>query len=343
MTHRLTLQIGTPVAGRATLTDLAFFGDSFTAGANNTDDISTRFSTVASGTLGVTEHNTAVGGTGNYFNSNGQYIASRVLSNTSPPAVAPYAPTWTCAVIQVSINNLNRTALNADPTIVAKHLATSIRRLRAAGRYDIINNSALFSHTGSISGDRATGNATWTLNVPSDFPGGVLRVYGAKFTGQGGVETFTVDGSAAGSITNKDAVVPATYSEPWDFALPSLSAGAHTVVGTISSVVTNEFISGVDFEGPNPQPLVIVCGAAQAPGYPGGAVAITDAKVVELNGDVTSMLAAQFPSDSAVVFVSFDTILGKNSANFGSDTIHPNPTGNALLANGIVSAINAHY
>jgi hypothetical protein len=341
--HSLRLQIGTPVAGRGTLTDLAFFGDSFTAGANNTDDVSTRFSTVAAGLLGVTEHNFGVGGVGNYINSNGQYIASQVTGNVVPPAAAPYAAAYRSAVIQASINNLNRTALNADPTIVATHLATSIRRLRAVGRYDIINNSALFSHTGSISGDRATGNATWTLNVPSDFPGGVLRVYGAKFTGQGGVETFTVDGSAAGTITNKDAVVPATYSEPWDFALPSLSAGAHTVVGTISSVTSNEFISGVDFEGAGTPPLVIVCGAARAPGYPGGAVAITDAKVLELNSDVASMLSAQFSGATGIVTVSFDTVLGKNGANFGADTIHPNVTGNSLLAHAIADAITANY
>lgn len=337
------------LSGRPSLTDLIFAGDSFTAGENNGDDISTRFSTVACGLLTtalghtVTEHNTAVGGTGNYFNSNGQYISSRVVSNVVPPATAPYAPAFWAAVIQASINNLNRTALNADPTVVSKQLGISIRRLRAAGRYDVINNSALFSHTGSISGDRATGNATLTLTTPSDFPGGVLRAYGVKFTGQGGVHTFTVDGSAAGTITNKDAVVPATYSEGWDFSLPSLSAGSHTIVSTISSVVSNEFISGFDFEDPTKLPLVVVCTAARAPGYPGGAVAITDAKVVEMNGDVTDMIAAQFPSDPSIVVDDFDSILGDVRGNFGADSIHPNATGNSLLGHTIDSTIRANY
>lgn len=332
---------------RGALTAVGFFGDSFAEGETNGDAQSARFPTQTCGLLSsavghtVTESNFAVGGTRNYANSNGSYIGSRALDNSRPPAAAPYGPVWRCAVLQASINNLNQTAVHADPTIVSRNVATSIHRLRSGVCYDITRDSAKYGYAGSMTGDRATGAAVWTLTTPSDFPGGVPRAYGAKFTGWGGTETFTVDGGAAGAITNQDAAVPATYSELWDCAMPTVAPGAHTIVGTISGVAgSGEFMGGVDFEYGVP-PLIVVCLMARAPGYPGGTYGITDADVVIANAAVTARLAASFPSDPNIVVVDFDAVLGKS--HFGADSIHPDPTGAGLLAAAIAAAITAHY
>lgn len=329
------------------VTRVAFFGDSFTEGIPGPTRPSLSFPARVAAMLGAHEDNYGVGGARNHQTTN--TILSRALQLTNLPAAAPYQPTHQAAVVQASINNLNLAAVIADMTIVTRSLQRTIHRLRAAGSYEA-RTGAMWAFGGSwsnIDGDtnsgtgikRATANAsTWTLTVPSDFPGGVLRVYGYKATGFGAIETITVDGAAHGSLDNRDATAT-SGSEPWEYPI-TLAAGTHTIVGTISSLATVESLNGADFESTDP-PIVVVLNTAKTRNYPGGAHTIVDADVTASNAAVAAMLTATWPGDSRIALVDIDTLLGKNDAYLNSDGIHPNDAGAALIANAITSAIVA--
>lgn len=330
---------------------VAFYGDSFTSGVPNgvdggPSDLAHRYATLTAGLLDATEENHGVGGARQHLAAGN--ILTNVYQTTAPPSVAPYGAVHQVAVVQASINNLTLAAVIADLGIVTDALARAVHRLRAAGTYEAYDGAA-WSFTGlwadvatdtansGLGVKRALANgAAWTLAVPADFPGGVLRVYGPKATGFGAVETITVDGAAHGSIDNRDATVQ-SGSQAWEYPV-TLSAGAHTVHGVVSSIATVENINGADFE-PAHSPLVIVLNTARAPVYPGGEHTITDADVVNSNAAVAATLTTDFPGDPHVVLIDLDALLGANPANFGSDSIHPGDAGTALMADAIRDAI----
>lgn len=339
------------LASEPPLEAVAFFGDSFTEGVPNgidggPSDLAHRYATLTAGLLGVTEQNYGVGGARNFLSAG--YILTNVYQHTAPPSAAPYAPVHQASVVQASINNLNLNPVMANLGIVTNSLKRAVHRLRAAGTYEALGG-AMWSFTGSWTDvptttansgtgvKRATANgAAWTLTVPADFSGGVLRVYGPKATGFGAVHTITVDGSAHGTVDNRNATIQ-SGSEVWEYPI-TLTAGAHTVHGVISSISTVDSINGADFEPTSP-PLVVVLNTARAPVYPGGEHTITNANVVASNAAVSSMLGAEFPGDPHVVLVDIDAVLGANPANFGSDSVHPGNAGTALMATAISQAI----
>jgi lysophospholipase L1-like esterase len=330
---------------------VAFYGDSFTFGVPNggqggPSDLAHRYSTLTAGLLDATEENHGIGGARNHLSTG--YILTNVYQTTAPPSVAPYGPVHQVAVIQVSINNLNLNPVIANLGIITDALKRAIHRLRAAGTYEALGGAA-WSWTGSwqdvptLTANTGTGvkraftnGDAWTLAVPADFPGGVLRVYGPKATGFGAVETITVDGAAHGTIDNRTATIQ-SGSEAWAYPI-ALSAGAHTVHGVVSSISTVENINGADFALPT-RPFVVVLNTARAPVYPGGEHTTTGADVVASNAAVAAMLSSEFAGDPDVALVDIDALLGANPANFGSDSIHPGNAGTALMAAAISEAI----
>jgi lysophospholipase L1-like esterase len=331
--------------GSSVPTRVAFFGDSFSEGVPGPTRQTLAFPERVAAMLGCHADNYGVGGARNHQTTN--TILSRALQVTKPPIVAPYQPAHQVAVIQASINNLNLPTVITDLSIVTRSLARAIRHIRAAGTYEALDTGR-FTYGGSwstILGDtnsgtgvkRATANAsTWSLAVPSDFPGGILRVYGFKAPTFGAIHTITVDGAAHGTIDNRDATAT-NGSEPWEYPI-TLTAGTHTVAGTISSIATVENMNGADFEGTD-SPIVVVLNTAKTRNYPGGTHTIVDADVTASNAAVAAMLAAQFPGDARVVLIDVDALLGKNDAYLNADGIHPNDAGHALIAAAISSAV----
>jgi lysophospholipase L1-like esterase len=338
-----------------TIDSVAFYGDSFTEGVPNGGDggpsnLAHRYSTLTAGLLGVTEENHGVGGARNYLAAGN--ILTNVYQTTAPASAAPYAAVHQVCVIQASINNLNLNPVIADLGIVTDSLKRAIHRLRAGGTYEALGG-AMWSFTGSWADvttttansgtgvKRATGNgATWTLAVPADFPGGVLRIYGPKATDFGGIHTITVDGGAHGTIDNRDATIQ-SGSEAWEYPI-TLTAGAHTVHGVLSSLDSVDNLNGADFKVTS-TPLVVVLNTARAPNYPGGEHTPVNADVVASNAAVASMLSSEFSGDPHVVLVDIDALLGANPANFGSDSVHPGDAGTALMATAIATAITDHF
>lgn len=330
---------------RPPLTDLAFFGDSFTeGGTDGLSDPSMRFPTQTCALLDVTEHTFGQGGARNWFASSGENILDQVYNETATPDSAPYGSPWQAAVIQASINNLNTTAADNDLTVVTDTLRRSIRRIRSAGSYPK-GTVAPWAQDGSWTGDgsRATGDgATATLSVPADFPGGRMFLHGARFDGSGGTETVTLDAAPAGTVDTTTATVEFDDAQPWDLDLGTLTAGTHTVATTIDDLVGfGEFLNGADFETSDTPPLVIVLNTARAPSYPGGTHLISDADVTASNAAVAAMLSSDFPAD--VVLVDIDALLGNDADNFGPDGIHPNDAGAGLIAAAIAAAVDEHY
>ena len=336
------------------MTGISFYGDSFTDGTGASDGAH-KFSTLVANELGMTEHNYGAGGARQNLNLESgtiPYILLQVYQSTTVPRSAPYASAAETSVIQVSINNLNLTEFLANSFgIVTKSLSRAIQRIRAGGGWEGLAG-APFTYAGTvddtIEADANTGTgykkawtngSTWTLVLPSDFPGGEVDVYGPKTASYGGTWTVTLDGSAHGSIVNSNAT--ATFgSEPWVYKLSGLTSGTHTIVGTLSAVATVEQFNGADFKA-GTSPLIIVLNTCRTTTYPGGTHTTTDTDVNNSNAAVATMLATDYPSDPKIVFVDIDSVIAKNAGRLAVDGIHPNDTGHQLIADAIVSAINA--
>lgn len=349
--------VGSPTipGQRDPLTAVSFFGDSFTAGGTNGDPLSVRFASQTCALLGVTENNHGIGGArqGLFVNSGvGDDILLQVYQNIAPPSSTPYAPVVQAAVISCSINNLTEQAYVDDLSIGITMVRRGIERIRAAGGYEALDAGWTFpagtweqipatdANTGTGVMRAESNGATWQFVVPADFPGGVLRVYGPKIAGFGAIESITVDGGSPTSVDNTDATVT-QGSQPWSFDA-TLSSGAHTIAGAISSLNTVEEVNGADFEI-SQVPVVCVLNTAHSPNYPGGAHTITDQNVTDQNTQLANMLSNVYGADPNVIPVDMDAILGDDPANFGADGIHPNQTGAGLIAAALADAISARF
>lgn len=351
--------VGSPTIPSAVtpLTSILFAGDSFTAGGNNGDSTTTRFAsqtiTKLNAALGwsATENNVGSGGARQFLNvgSGITAIGTQVYQAVTLPSAAPYVSPIQCAVIQASINNLNWTETIADIAgTIMFALKHQIHYLRSGGAYHALGGKVTYggSYTTILETDgnwgtgvkRAQANGdTASLAVPSDFPGGTLYIAGPKTKSFGGVETVVLDSVTNGTSNNKDAVIT-EGSQPWVYPLPSLAAGTHTVGLTTSSIASVDNFNGAYFEAAVP-PYVIVLNTARSPIYPGGTHTTTDTDVTNSNTGLTTMMSSEFSGATRLVVIDVDTILGKITGNFGADGIHPNSTGNGLIADAIVSAI----
>lgn len=330
------------------ITALKLFGHSYVSGTGATKR-DYAFGPRLAALLGAREENFGVSGSqwALKFNS-----AALLMQNVTPPNAAPYQVGSQVSVICTGLNDLNTQVLiDSNLKHFENTLRASIMRLRAKRRHEAETDSTwVFSgganslQTSQNSGTgyrRLTANGnTWTINVPSDFPGGELQIHGVHFDAWGAQSTVTVDGSA---YTTWDTRTTTQYPDvalfhPTLLKITGLSAGAHTIVGTVANINSGNFETIDYWQVPSTDPgLVVVCNVARVPTYPGGGThTATDADVANINTIIRNV-CAEF--DSRVIVYDMDSALGKNSALFYSDGTHPNDDGHAQIASDLYKLI----
>jgi hypothetical protein len=332
---------------------LTVFGHSYGIGqgASSTDD---RFTTKLAGLLHAQENNQAVAGARLSWHASGNGIGGyeTVLQGiTNSRSFAPYQANDTSYLFMYGINDLAELgSSNLTPfdsalrTIIARSRAGAIFESETAANITfsgtwVTAGNCFSSCSGTAYKQDATNGDTFTVNVPADFPGGTVDVgFIANSNGTGAVSTFTVDGGAAGSIDTRNAEAPGGHATGLVKRFTGLSAGAHTIVGTTSSVTGTLNVDYWQIESPNP-PLTIVPLSPKPANYSAYSVSSfqpNDADIDTLNTHVKSVVS-EF--DSNVIAPDLTNVLGKKSANFAADGLHPNDQGYAIIASTIYQAI----
>jgi lysophospholipase L1-like esterase len=264
-------------------------------------------------------------------------------------------------------------------TAITHALRTIISRARASSVYEAGGGEqsgqwsfgAGFSSQTSVTGNSGTAyrratsttSATATFTLPSDFPGGTVAIGLRGSVGALG-GTITWSGTASQGTSGTTSV---------SNLMPSATAGGNrghivrrvtgltsgdaskTIVATVTSVDSTGEV-GIDYaqiEATANPPLVVLCnvprlksnsaysgygnywGGTGTPGSTG------DADVAALNAAYAS-LVGEF-SDGSVVLADIDGALGKTSAWYQSDGVHPNELGSSAIARAIVTAIRTSY
>ncbi len=208
-------------------------------------------------------------------------------------------------------------------------------------------------------GNTVFNNAVATYTIPADFPGGTVAFGFAGAAGAFG-GTLTVGGTAGvtGTISTSNIMPGASGSHGHVCVRYALTAGnagqtiTFTVTATDTTTGTSEIaIDYAQIEATTPN-LVVVCNIARllnAAAYASysspasywsngsNAGASGDTDVANFNADVASV-AAEF--DGNVVAADIDSALGKVTANYGPDGIHPSEIGALLCASAIRTAVN---
>lgn len=191
----------------------------------------------------------------------------------------------------------------------------------------------------------STTTATITLTLPSDYNGETVAV---QFIAEpsatvGGTVTFSGTAGVTGTLTTVAQVpaagvqhIPVVRRMGAVDGLTAADAGL-TIVMTLSSVTTEMFFDGWWLEADYPPPVIVAdCPRVTAAGYAGYANAPTDTDVANLNATIASTVA-EF--DGMVQIAACDAALGKVTANFGPDGLHPNEVGAGLIVDAYLNAI----
>lgn len=342
---------------------IEFTGHSQTYGYG-TSELSQRWSTRLSTLLKAQEVNRGIPGA-NFMGgavNNGGWV--NVVQNvTRSRTAAPYLSPTNMAAIQLGQNDLTWT--DGGNTNQVKHtLRTIISRYRAAAVFEAeaasgsgITYGGTWTNQGSSSTansgsgyKQATANgATYTISVPSDFPGGTVTVGLIGVTGTAGAtHTYTVDGNGShasctsfGCSFNTKAASTGIIagSAGLTVRFTGLSAGAHTIVGTVGSITTSTGVDYWQIEAPQP-PLVAVLNVARILNYSAYGATVNDTDVTDLN---TAMQQVVSEFDSSVVYVDVDSAINKTPAYFYPDGGHFNDWGNAVIAATVYkAALNAN-
>lgn len=346
---------------------IAFFGDSYTYGleANTlprsavdvaTTDRNLRYPTLVGARLGTEPRNFGLSGTSSPATSGGGGQLSRVLREITPLWTPPFSAVYPVVVLRLSWNDWGLTGMTT--TLQTDNVRAMIHRARAGAVLHV--NSAAFVMAQGAGGTGWSTNAafegvsgrvikwatangnTWTLTLPSDFPGGTLRLAGIRDNNSGSVHTITVDGGAYGTwdtrLTNTQANYNATA-----YSITGLAAGAHTIVGTIGNIVNSvDYFNYCQIDAPNP-PLVVVMLINKMTTYPAGQ---TDTQVDNANTAISAMIASDF-TDGKVVTIDTNTVLGNKAAAYynnvsGGDGWHPSMRGHSAIADAVVASIRAN-
>ncbi len=327
-------------------------GHSYTTGFGASSQYVYGYTNVLASLLHAQSQNHGVGGAVASWNQTGANPGdggyAKVLQDVKPTrTAAPYLPMSGVGIINYGINDLGAdTSCSSGPFIQAERAIIS--RYRAAAVFEESDSSVAFAAGGgpawgtvastndnSGSGYKSAGGNgnTYTITVPSDFPGGTIDIGLIATQGSNGaVHTFTVDGSAAGSIDTRG--IAATNSGKKTGVVKrftGLSAGAHTIVGTISSFTGSTYFDYWQIEAPQSR-VVLVENLARMftyTIYSTWTCTPTDSNVAAANTALTS-LVAEF--DSSVIMVDADSALAKTQANFAGDNAHPNDQGYAKIA-----------
>jgi hypothetical protein len=197
--------------------------------------------------------------------------------------------------------------------------------------------SANLIYTGDrVIGFNANGN-TVTDVVPASFPGGEVDLFFIGSDTKGGILSFTVDGVAAGTLDIRTTTLKVGKFCLAVMRLPGLSAGAHTIVSTLSSmnVGGGPYHDSWGVLAPVP-PLAIINGVT-----PTGAKFTAPNRQTALNTALAS-LAAEFPA-AEVKFYDRDALIPDQATfdAFMNDGTHPTDEGHGMLAKGLVDLISA--
>ncbi len=237
-------------------------------------------------------------------------------------------------------------------------LAATISRIRATPGSIKLANDASIAYSSGWTYDSGstfgvpvqysfTSGNTYTITLPSSFPGGTVCIDLLTAVTDGATHTFTLDGNAAGSINivGNSGGVEIT---PSVFRIPGVKMGAHTIVGTISALsgaTTRTEVVGWHHETA-PLPVVICLKQQKLIDYSAfGAHAPNDTDVATINTAIDTVCAA---FDSNVVSVDLDGIMAKQQALFmyydglTSDWVHPGPLGHKLIASVLRNVIRTH-
>jgi lysophospholipase L1-like esterase len=296
--------------------------------------------------LGMVEDNYCVAGTYAIQGTGNMYDRISVQLPALPTAAAaPLRAPVNAAVIYVGHNDISpslQPSIAAEPSILIDFLRASIRALRAGQRAHIgaapmvlaggtwgTNSSA--SWFGGSTRFATTNGWTWTLTLPSTFPGGQVEIVGIRQLNTGAVHTITIDGQAAASWDTRGATQ--AMIRPTTYTTPVLSAGTHTIQGTIGNIVGGvEHLHYWQIVHPDPPPVVF----ANVCRTPAAANGQTDG-VVATFLPLYRQLAAEF-TDGRVVLIEADAIFNKATDMFGDGT-HPSVKGAAAVAEVMANAL----
>ncbi len=298
--------------------------------------------------LGVTEDNYCVSGTGS---NAGETPFKRISVNVPAPATAtPMRAPVDMAAIYHGYNdaangNINGIGSPTETSVMGDYLRCQCYMLRAGiGAAARLHATWSFAQGGggsnwseAINVDyfgqgfkqaNANGN-TWTITLPADFPGGEIGVVGVTYNGSGALHTLTVDGGAAGTWDTRGSTTAVV--RPKLKRITGLTAGAHTIVGTISNINTLEWLIAYYVPHTDPPPIAYAL-INRTYLYPAGTPpnVQSDTAVANINAAI-SPVAAEF-TDGRVVAVDTDAVLQKLAVNFGADGIHPSDVGHDLIA-----------
>lgn len=348
----VTLAAATAAAKKISrLTRLRVIGHSYAdpiLGSNFAVD--QRFTAKVCALLGTKEENYSVAGAGMYLDGTAtlQYLRSGVV----PGEVAPWLPACQAALIFMGINDVAvPSLLSAGFAGTADTLRMLIERNRAGGVMETNGASWAFATgtggvawtQGSVSlaagSNGATAGAngnTWTLTLPSTFPGGAVSIFGVRSTTSGAVHTITVDGSAVAAWDTRSN--PNGVTVPSRYRTAVLAAGAHTIVGTITNLAAGgEILDFACFDGTT-IPLVVVANTPRitAQGIT-ASPSRSDANVATINAVIAGVLAEY---DSKVVLWDADAAMAKTTTYFTTqDGTHPNALGHAKLAESLLTVL----
>lgn len=263
--------------------------------------------------------------------------------------------------VAVVFGGVNDAAVQAIVTNSYKAITEGIRtcccRLRQAASFEESHASVVLAQGAGATGwttgvasklmsgstlaqETANGN-TFTITVPSYFPGGEIDIYMLVPAGGGCVWTITLDGAAQASFDTRGA---GGTNEPRVYRLQGVSAGTHTIVGTVTNRQgSGDYLDSWGWAAPIPG-LVMVPNIPRAPSYPFVDHVTTDAEITTINGLIAGVVAT---FDSRVALVDVDSAFqnaGTALANlFFTDNIHPNDAGHTVLTQAFYNAAAANW
>ena len=338
------------------VTKIEVSGHSIAFGVGASNYATTAFSRKLAAMLHAQERNISRGGavvswdesaTGTTSGDGGY---ARVLQKIKPTATqAPYLPMDGIGVVEYGLNDTSYLG-NGVTTPIENGLRTVIARYLAGAVFEDNDPSVSYTGTWGTTGatrfnsgtsftSTATNGDSYTISVPSDFPGGTIDIgLIAESNGNSGTYTFTVDGSAAGSVSTSGQAA-SSHSTGMVYRITGLSSGAHTIVGTVSAVSGATHFDYWQIESEKPR-IVLLPSSFRAYDYStvfgGRPYTPTDSDITDLN-NVKQSLASEFGSN--VIYVDLDSAINKQQVNFSSDGVHPNDRGYSLIANELYKAL----
>ncbi|MFG3439930.1 SGNH/GDSL hydrolase family protein [Nonomuraea sp. NPDC047897] len=291
--------------------------------------------------------------------SHGGY--ARVLQEvTKSQRTGPYAADGGAAVICYGINDMGNKGVSVQVRTAFQHaLRTVVSRWRASAIYEDSYNlgtnpgqisygagftqstgTSEFASGSSIRRATSTTSATITITLPADYGGQPVVVCFVGSAGAfGGTVTFSGTAGVTGTLSTSNVITFGSHC-PVVRRITGLTAAnaGQTIVMTVTAVDAS---GAVEFdcwwiEATNPAP-VIVCNIARltAAGYAGYSNTVTDSDVATWNAAIADVIA-EF--DSMVQIADIDAALGKDTALFASDGVHPNEFGAARIADALLAA-----